>query len=162
MADERRVAYVAGLDIVAEAIVDADRSAVYAAVNDFTPARVQWWLPRMEVRPRGEIGADLVGGVFELLPRRPRGPGSTLRIVEARENELVRYDYIDGPMVGKGTLTLTPVDGKTRVTYRFQVQARRRFLRFLNPVVAWMYSRVSMPAFFAGLSEHLRRQEPPR
>jgi uncharacterized protein YndB with AHSA1/START domain len=149
---------MAGLDIVSEGIVDADPTAVYAAVNDFTPARAQWWLPQVEVRPRGEIDADLVGGVFELLPRRPRVPRSTLRIIEARENELVRYDYIDGPMVGKGTLTLTPVDGKTRVTYRYEVTARRRFLRLLNPVAARMYSR-SMPAFFAGLSEHLRRQE---
>lgn len=150
---------MAGLDIVAEGIVDADQTAVYAAIGDSTRGRAQWWLPRMEVRPRGEIGADMVGGVFELLPRRPRGPGATLRVVEARENELLRYDYIGGPMVGKGTLTLTPVDAKTRVTYRFQVQARRRFMRLFNPVVARMYSRVFMPAYFAGLSEYLRRQE---
>ena len=41
---------------------------------------------------------------------------STLRILEVRENEMHRYEYIDGPELGLGTLTLMPVRGGTRAS----------------------------------------------
>jgi hypothetical protein len=113
----------------------------------------------VEIKPRGEIGADLVGGVSDMVVRRLPGGRSTLRIVEVRENEMIRSEYIDGPTRGVGTLTLTPVDGKTRVSYRYQVRPQARLLRLfprLHPRVHRRYMRT----YFEGLRRYLERDRP--
>jgi hypothetical protein len=146
------------LDIVDEALVDADRAAVYAAVADLTRGKAQWW-PGVEIKPHGEISPDLVGGVFDMVVRRLPNGRSTLRIIEARENEMIRYEYIDGPTLGVGTLTLTPVDGSTRASYRYQVRPRARLLRLLIRVLPRVHHRY-MRTYFEGLRRYIEHDRP--
>jgi uncharacterized protein YndB with AHSA1/START domain len=103
------------VDLVDESFINATPARVYAAVGDLTRGKAQWW-PRVEIRPRGEIGPDLVGGVFKMIIGPLPVGRSTLRILEVRENEMHRYEYIDGPELGLGTLTLMPVRGGTRAS----------------------------------------------
>jgi Polyketide cyclase / dehydrase and lipid transport len=145
------------LDFVDEALIDADRATVYAATGDLARGKAQWW-PGVEIRPRGEIGPDLVGGVFDMIVRRLPGR-STLRIVEVRENEMIRYEYVDGPTRGVGTLTLTPVDGQTRASYRYQVRPRARLLRLVPRVHRRVHQRF-MRIYFEGLRRYVERERP--
>lgn len=49
---------------------------------------------------------------------------------------MARIEYINGPVLGVGTLTLVPVDGKTRATYRWRIRPKGHLVRFsstLNP-----------------------------
>jgi hypothetical protein len=148
------------VDIVDEAFVDADQATVYTALGDLIRGKAQWW-PGVEIRPRGEIGPDLVGGVFDMVVSRLPGGRSTLRIVEVRENEMHRYEYIDGPELGVGTLTLTPVDGRTRASYRQQVRPQPRLLRLLVRLgIAPRVHRRYMRAYFEGLRKYVEREKP--
>jgi uncharacterized protein YndB with AHSA1/START domain len=144
------------VDLVDEALIPADVATVYSAVSDLTRGKAQWW-PGVEIRPRGEIGPDLVGGVFDMLVRRLPGGSSTLRIIEARKNEMLRMEYIEGPVLGQGTLTLAPVDGGTRVSYRYQVRRQARLLRLLARLHPRVHRRY-MRAYFAGLAQFLKRE----
>ncbi len=145
-----------GIDVVYEDVIDAEPVAVFRAIEDLTRGTAQWWLPRVEVRPRSAADAELVGFEYDVVPRRPRGPHSTLRIVEVDDHEVIRYEYFDCLLPGRGTMTLKPVEGKTRVSYRWQVRPRYRVLRILNPVVKRTSSRVYMPAFFDGLRGYVQ------
>jgi uncharacterized protein YndB with AHSA1/START domain len=144
---------MAELDIVDEALIDADPASVYAAIAQLSRGRSQWW-PGVEIKPHGEIPADLVGGVFDEARRRLPGPNSTLRIVEARENEMIRNEYIDGPFFGTGTFTLSPVDGKTRVSYRWVIRPRALPMRMLIFAVPRVHRRF-MRVFFDGLRRYV-------
>jgi uncharacterized protein YndB with AHSA1/START domain len=148
---------MAELDLVDEALIDANPATVYAAVGDLSRGKAQWW-PGVEIKPQGEIGPDLVGGVFAMVVRRLPGR-STLRIIEVRENEMIRNEYVDGPVLGVGTLTLTPVDGKTRASYRYRVRPQARLLR-LVPRVHRRVHRRFMRTYFDGLRRYVERQAP--
>src|SRR5215217_3155235 len=74
---------------VDEALIDADPATIYAAVGDLARGKAQW-RPGVEIRPRGEISPDLVGGVVDMVVRRLPGGTSTLRFVEVSEKR-------DGP-----------------------------------------------------------------
>jgi Polyketide cyclase / dehydrase and lipid transport len=146
------------VDIVDEEFIDADPATVYTALGHLIRGKAQWW-PGVEIRPRGEIGPDLVGGVFDMVVGRL--PGSTLRIGEVRENEMHRYEYIDGPELGIGTLTLTPVGGRTRVSYRQQVRHQGLLLRLLARLgVVPRIHRRYMRAYFEGLRTYIEREKP--
>ena len=148
------------VDIVDEASIDADQATVYAAVGDLIRGTAQWW-PGVEIRPREEIGRDLVGGVFDMVMGRLPGSRSTLRIVEVRENEMHRYEYIGGPELGLGTLTLTPDGGRTRASYRQQTRPQRRLLRLLVRLgLAQRIHRRYMRAYFEGLRRYVERENP--
>lgn len=69
-----RVAKINEIDVIDEALIDADRATVYAALGDLIRGKAQWWLPAVEVRPRTEIGSDLVGAVYGLAVRRLPAP----------------------------------------------------------------------------------------
>jgi uncharacterized protein YndB with AHSA1/START domain len=157
-ARKREDAEMDQINIVDETLIDADPATIYTAVGDLVRGKAQWW-PGVEIRPRGEIGPGLVGGVFDMAVRRLPGGRSTLRIVEVRENQMIRNEYIDGPVLGMGTLTLTPVDGKTRASYRYHVRPRARLLRLfarLHPRVHRRYMRT----YFAGLRGYVERERP--
>jgi hypothetical protein len=148
------------VDIVDEAFIDADQATVYTALGDLIRGKAQWW-PGVKIRPRGEIGPDLVGGVFDMVVGRLPGGRSTLRIVDVRENELHRYQYIDGPELGVGTLTLTAVGGRTRASYRQQVRPTGRLLRLLVRLgIAPRVHRRYMRAYFEGLRRYVEREKP--
>jgi hypothetical protein len=146
------------IDLVDEALIEATPSTVDAAMGRLVRGKAQWW-PGVELRPRGEIGPDLVGGVFDMIVHRLPSR-STLRIVEVRENEMHRFEYIDGPELGMGTFTLTPVDGRTRVRYRQQVRTQGRLLGLLARVgLVPRIHRRYMRAYFDGLSRYIEREK---
>ena len=147
------------IDVIDEALIDADQATVYAALGDLIRGKAQWWLPAVEVRPRTEIGSDLAGAVYDLIVRRLPGPRSTLRIAEVRGNEMARIEYIGGPVLGVGTLTLVPVDGKTRATYRWRIRPKGRLVRLPGPLLAGAHRHL-MRAFFDGLSRYVEREGP--
>jgi Polyketide cyclase / dehydrase and lipid transport len=146
------------VDLVDEGLIDADPVTVYLAIRDLVQGKAQWWAG-VEIRPRGEIGPDLVGAVFDMIVHRLPAGRSTLRILEARENEMHRYEYVDGPELGIGTLILTPVRGGTRVSYRQQVRPQRRMLRLLARLgVVPRIHRRYMHAYFEGLRTYVERE----
>src|SRR2546427_6497936 len=113
----------------------------------------------VEIKPRGEIDTELVGGVFDMIVRRLPGGNGTLRVIEAHPNEMLRHEYIDGPVSGVGTFTLTPVDGKTRLSYHWHIRPSTRLMRLLIRVMPWTHRRY-MWTFFAGLRRHLEDNRP--
>lgn len=152
------------LNFAETAVIDASPERVFAAFEDLTWGRAQWWLPRIEVRPRGvrrvEPGEDdLVGAEFDLLARKPTGPPTPMRIVEVQRPALIRYEYLSSVMPGHSVMTLTPEGGRTRVRYEVWWVPKHPLLApLLRPAVAWSNSRVFMPAFFEGLRTYLLRE----
>ena len=92
-----------GIDVVTESVIDAEPKVVFGAIEELTRGTAQWWLPRVEIRPRSAADAELVGFEFEVIPRRPRGPHSTMRIVAVTDHETIRYEIRDSLLPGTGT-----------------------------------------------------------
>ncbi|MGB8384213.1 MAG: hypothetical protein WCG47_23730 [Dermatophilaceae bacterium] len=145
--------------LVDTSIVDASRDRVFSAMEELTRGRAQWWLPRIEVRPVAITGDDLTGSVFELLARKPRGPITRMRVVEALRPERLRYEYLSGVMVGSGEMTLTAADGKTVLRYDTRWKPKNRLQGWLlQPVWRRTHSGLFMPAYFTGLKDYLARR----
>jgi hypothetical protein len=74
---------MAQIDVVDEAIIDADPASTYdadpastydALLNEFRGS-TDWWMPHWEARPRGHIPVGQVGAVVEIIAR---GSGTSM------------------------------------------------------------------------------------
>jgi hypothetical protein len=109
------------IDVEDEAIIDADPATVSKAIMDEAAGKTHWWLPYWEARPRGDIPPDRVGGTFDITVRRGVTVRFAAKIVEITDKTL-QVQYVEGAYKGEGTWTFEPVDGKTRLHFRWRVQ----------------------------------------
>jgi len=122
-------------DLVDEAIIDADPATVARAIRDEAMGKTHWWLPYWETKPRGNIPTDQVGGMTDITVHKGVTVRFTAKTVEVTEN-LLGLEYVEGAYRGEGIWTFEPVDGKTRLRFRWRVQPTgwlRWLLRFASP-----------------------------
>lgn len=145
------------LDVVDEALIDADPATVYRAVVDEFMGRTRWAARHVEEKPRGLIPPNRVGGLFDVTVHRFATPRSIARTTEVTEDKLWRVEYIGGDVRGEGLWTFEPVEGKTRVSFRYRVRPKRWLFRLLAPFVDFgkLHSGV-MQAFFAELDRFVK------
>jgi hypothetical protein len=148
------------IDVVDEAIIDADPATVAKAIRDESMGKTHWWLPYWEAKPRGNIPPDQVGGMIDITVRRRATVRFTAKTVEVTEN-LLRVEYVEGAYRGEGTWTFEPVDGKTRLRFRWRVQPTGwlRWLLLLAPPSekSGRSHHEVMQAGFEGLNQYVKQ-----
>jgi hypothetical protein len=143
------------IDVMDEALIGAGPAVVYQAILDELTGKTHW-SPYVEMKPRGEIPANQVGGIVDITVHRPGTPKFTSKTIEVIENKMVRFEYVEGDYSGEGQWTLEPMDDSTQVRFRWHVQPRRWLLRMLAPFIdiGKIHSEI-MKFDFEGLSRHV-------
>ena len=143
------------IDVTDEALIRAGPAVVYQAILDELTGKTHW-SPYVEMKPRGEIPANQVGGIVDITVHRPGTPKFTSKTIEVIENKMVRFEYVEGDYSGEGQWTLEPTDDSTQVRFRWRVQPRRWLLRMLAPFIdiGKIHSEI-MKFDFEGLNRHV-------
>jgi len=110
-------------DVTDQAIIDAPPEKVYAALVDEYAGITHWWT-QVESKPIGDIPFGQVGAVCRVTVRNHGFARFTWRTADILENNYIRFEYLDGGLVGYGDLRLEPVGDKTRIEYRWRVKTR--------------------------------------
>ena len=144
------------------ALIDAPPGEVYRAILDEYSGVTQWWKPYSEQKLRGTIPIDHEGAIVDLTIRSERAKGTprfSYTLTKMVEGELIDV-RVDGDIVGTGEWTFEPVDGKTRVTFKWDVKPRRLFYRMVSPFVdmSKIHSEV-MQYGFKALSSYLGKNK---
>ena len=120
-------------DVTDSAIIDATPERVFSAFVDEYSGVTHWWT-QVESRPVGDIPFGQVGAVCTVTVRNHGTAHFTWRTAEVTENRFIRFEYLDGDLVGYGDLKLEPVGGKTRISYHWQVKTRGK-ANILGPLL---------------------------
>ncbi len=146
------------IDAVDEAIIDTDPATVAGAIMDEAMGKSHWWHPSLEMERHGDISPAQVGGLVDIIVHGPRGPVRwTNRTSEVTENT-VRVEMIAGAFRGEGIWTFEPVDGKTRVRYRWRAQPSAWFLKLFAPFIDIEQSHHKvMKVGFEGLNQYIKQ-----
>jgi uncharacterized protein YndB with AHSA1/START domain len=147
------------IDVVDEAIIGADPATVFKALIDEASGRTHWWMPRMELKPRGEQGQ--VGSVVDITVHRPGTTKFSERATEVIEGRSMKAEIFEGAFLGNGEWTFEPIDGKTKVRYRFNVIPHGLMLRILAPFIniGKIHSEVMQEGFRA-MNHYLTQRQP--
>jgi hypothetical protein len=143
-------------DFVDEAIVDADPLRVFKAVIDEANRRTSWWMPHWEAKPRYGKEFGQIGTAIDITIHRVGTPKFSARVTEVIEGKLLKVEYFEGDYRGNGEWTFEPIDGKTRVRFRWNVVPHRLMFRVLAPFLkkGSTHSEV-MQEGFRGMNRYL-------
>jgi uncharacterized protein YndB with AHSA1/START domain len=122
------------IDVVDEAIIDSSPNVVFRAILNEAAGDTHWWMPHWESKVRGETPIDHEGGIVDITIHRsgtPKFSGKTTKIVE---DKLIELEFA-GDFVGTGAWTFEPLDGKTKVKYRWNVRPKRLSFVLLSPFI---------------------------
>jgi hypothetical protein len=160
---------MARIDVVDEAVVDADQSRVFKALIDEANGRTNWWIPYWQAKPRDEKGFGEKGSAIDIMTHRggtqksdARGAKFSARITEVIEGRLLKVDFFEGDFLGNGEWNFEPMNGRTKVRYRWNVVPHRWAYRFLAPFfkerMGKMHSDI-MQEGFKGLNRYLTARQ---
>lgn len=149
------------MDALDEAIIDAPPAVVYKAILDEYAGVTHWWMPYQESKLRGNVPIDREGAIIDITIRTelergtPRFSYWLTKIVEGKSIEV----EITGDIEGTGGWTFEPIDGKTKVQFRWNVKPKRLLYVILSPFVdmAKVHSDVMQKGYEA-LNSHLREK----
>ena len=148
------------IDVVDEAIIEADVATVFKAITDEAAGKTHWWRPYWEGKPRGGIPPDQVGGMIDITVRKRATVRFTAKTVEVTQN-LLQVEFVEGAYRGEGIWIFEPVDGKTRLRYRWRVQPTGwlRWLLRLAPASErkGRSHHEVMKAGFEGLNQYVKQ-----
>jgi hypothetical protein len=96
--------------------------------------------------------------MFDITVRHRFTSKFTGKITEIVESKLIKYDYVGGDFLGYGEWTLEPLDGQTRLRFRWNTRSNRFLINLVSPFydIAKDHSKV-MELGFQGLSNYLRK-----
>ena len=113
---------MARYDVVDEGIIDADCSTVFKAYVDEFGGITHWWMPLWQAKPRGDDTIIQKGSVVDIRVNH-KGPAKfAARATEFVEDKLVNVEFFEGDFIGTGEWTFEPIDGKTKVRFRWKVK----------------------------------------
>ena len=112
-------------DVTDEAIIDALPMDVYKAILDEYAGVTNWWAPILEFKLRGDIPIDHDGATGDMTSK---GAKCSFKVTKIAEGKSIEMD-IAGDLVGTGTWTFEPADGKTKVKYRSNVRTNKALFR---------------------------------
>jgi ribosome-associated toxin RatA of RatAB toxin-antitoxin module len=142
-------AVITRYDVTEEAIINASPELVYHAIIDVYDGKTSWWLPDFSSRLcQGNTSGD-VDAVYEVTIHALRPIKFKTKTVEAKQNEMLRVDYVEGAFVGRGLWKFESVEGKTRVSLRWRTNPSGWFMRMAAPIypIAKDHSRVMQAGF---------------
>jgi len=113
---------MARYDVVDEGIIDADCSTVFNAYVDEFRGITHWWMPLWQGKPRGDNTIIQRGSVIDIRVNH-KGPAKfAAKATEFVEDKLVNVEFFEGDFIGTGEWTFEPIDGKTKVRFRWKVR----------------------------------------
>ena len=80
------------IDVVDEAIIDADPASVFKALIDEVNGRTHWWMPHLEFRLRGETPIEREGAIFDVTIHSRGTPRWTAKITKIVEGKLIELE----------------------------------------------------------------------
>ena len=103
------------IDVVDEAIIDSNPSAVFKAMlKEFEGAK-NWWMPHWEAKPRGVVPFSQIGGAIDITVHRIGTPKWFAKSIEIVPDKSLRAEFFEGDFLGNGEWTLEPVDDKQKL-----------------------------------------------
>ena len=149
---------MARVDVVDDAIIGGTPQVVSRAIMDEVQGITHWWMPYYESTPRGEGPHDKEGATFDVTIHGKHPTRFSSRITKIVESKSVEVK-LTGDFEGTGEWTFEPVDGKTRVRYRWNVKPRRLLLVLLSPFYDYgkIHSNV-MHKGFEALNAYLNKK----
>ena len=147
---------MAKYDVTDEAIINASPDVVYNAIVDEMDGKTTWWVPYRSMKlfegdSYSQIGALLESTVHSKFPAK-----FTTKTVEVKNNEMIRVEYISGSLRGEGLWKFESLDGKTKISYRWQTSPAGLFLRVFSPFLPVKKSHSNvMKAGFENLNNFL-------
>lgn len=160
------------IDVTDEALIGAGPTVVYQAILDELTGKTHW-SPYVEMKPRGEIPANQVGGMVDITVHRLGTPKFTSKTIEVIENKKVRFEYIEGDN-GAARCEFVYHDANIMIPNYLLIQYRRAISPGAKAVKPWDYhvehlfstmekvvvdelGQVGQEAIQAGLAEFAKR-----
>jgi len=147
------------IDVTDEAIIDAEPSVVFKALLDEFEGAKNWWMPHWEAKPVGNVPFRQVGGIIDITVHRLGKPKFSAKSIEIIQDKFLKADFFKGDALGSGEWTLEPLEGKTKVRFRFNVKTNRLLFTLVSPIVniANIHSDVMQKGFKA-LNSYLSKK----
>jgi hypothetical protein len=122
------------IDAFDEVVIDGPSLVVFKAILDEYAGITHRRMPLKESKiregtPHGREGAIYDGTVH--IRGTPRG---SLRITKIVEGKLIEFEE-EGDFVGTGIWTFEPINGKTKIGYRWSGRPKRLLIRLLSPFI---------------------------
>ena len=121
------------MNVTDEAIIDGSPLEVYKAIIDEYSGITSWWMPTLEFKPRENKPFDCEDAICDVAAH---GAGMTgkfsIKLTKLEEAKLIEFDY-SGDFIGTGNWTFEPMDGKTKVQQRLDVNTNRLIFSLVAP-----------------------------
>jgi hypothetical protein len=91
-------------------------------------------MPIVEYKLSGNIPIDREGAIVEMIIHVTKRVTSkiTFKVAKIAEAKSIELEYAGGDLVGTGTWTFEPTDGKTKVQYRLNARTNRLLVTLLS------------------------------
>ena len=113
---------MARIDVVDEGVIDADCSKVFKAYTDEFGGVTHLWMPLWESKPRGDDIIVQKGTVADITVHYKGTTKLAARVTEFVKDKLLTEEFFEGDYIGTGEWTFEPLDGKTKVRFRWKVK----------------------------------------
>jgi uncharacterized protein YndB with AHSA1/START domain len=124
------------INVVDEAIIDADPSTVFQAILDELSGATNWWMPHAESTFRGNTETvNQPGAIIDITIHSTVTSTFAERFTDITPDQSIHVELFDGDFLGQSEWTFEPIDGKTKVTYRWNVASNRFLFTILSPFV---------------------------
>jgi|GEM_PF-636726 len=125
-------------DVVDEAIIDAEPSVVFQAMSDEVTGVSKWWMPHWEGKIRDNEKKVQVGSIIDIIIHKHGKQKVAAKCIEMIENKYAKFHYFEGAFIGIAEWNFEPINGKTKVRFRWNVVIKyssllgKLILRFIN------------------------------
>ena len=146
---------MADYDVMTEVLIDADVTMVFPVFLDAS-SYSEWKTPYIEETIRGDKQVLQEGSVLDYRINRFGTPTYTGRITDIVDYKTIKMEFFEGDFVGTGEYSFEPVDGKTRIKFRWNVKPNKFRVTMLSRFVDFpeLQSEV-MRLCFEGLNDFL-------
>ncbi len=123
-------------DVVDEAVIDASPSVVYQALLDEIAGVTDWWMPHLKCKVKGDMPIDRMGATFDIIinPNSRMNATFCATVTKAEKDKSIEEKYT-GDFVGTGKWTFEPIDGKTKVQFKWTAKTNSVLLSVFSPFV---------------------------
>jgi hypothetical protein len=118
------------INVVDEGIIDVDCSTVFKAYIDEFGGVTHLWMPLWESKPRGENVVVQKGIVADITANWKGTTKFAIKVIELVKDKLFIEELIEGDFIGTGEWRFKPLDGKTKVSFRWKVKTNKPSLTF--------------------------------
>lgn len=122
---------MAKYDVTDEATINASPDVVYKALIDEIDGKTSWWMPHLSSKLREGDSCGKVGALLEMTVHGKRPVKLTTKAVEVKNNEMIRVSYVEGALSGEGLWKLEGIEGKTKLSYRWQTSPSGLLMRIM-------------------------------